>query len=109
MESLEERARAAGKAKRQSVRARMLASRTNAPRLYSKALMLHHTLTGAMPRDPRLAVDLEALVLAAPALARDVIGALEWSNADGGPYAEIVSVLHSMLARHALRDMLGEM
>ena len=74
MGALDDQARAAGEAKRQAVRRKMLESRSRAPRLYVKALLLHHTLTGSMPPNPILAQELEALVLHNERAARDVLG-----------------------------------
>ena len=108
MGALDDQARAAGEAKRQAVRRKMLESRSRAPRLYVKALLLHHTLTGSMPPNPILAQELEALVLHNERAARDVLGALEWAIADGGRYEGIVSALHSMLARRAAREVVDE-
>ena len=109
MASLDAQARAAGEAKRQSVLRTMLESRSRAPRLYVKALLLHHILAGSVPPDPKLALDLEALVQDNPEAAREVICALQLAIADGGGYEAIVKVLHSMLARHALRKALEDM
>lgn len=108
MESLDDQARAAAEEKRQAVRRRMLESRSRAPRLYVKALLMHHTFTGSMPPNPILALELEALVQQNERAARDVIGALEWAIADGGMYQGIVSALHSMLSRHEARRVIDE-
>ena len=108
MESIDDLARAAGEERRQAGLKRMLESRSRAPRLYCKALLLHHVLAGALAPDARLARDLEGLVLLNPDRARDVIGALECAIAEGGRYEAIASALHAMLSRHAARQVINE-
>ena len=108
MESLEARARAAGESKRQDVRRKMIESRSSAPRLYVKALLLHHTFTGSMPPHPKLALELEALVQNNAEAARDVIKALHWATLDGGRYEGILSAMHAMIARQEARRLLDE-
>lgn len=109
MESLDAQARAAGATKRQEVRNAHMSMRYSAPEIYTQALYLHYVTLGVLPEDPERVASLEVMVQAHPERAQLVLDVLALAEADGADYEKIMSVLRSMLARHAAQKLLDEM
>ena len=108
MESLDEQARKAGEAKRQEVRNAHMSMRYRAPEIYTQALYLHYVTLGVLPEDLERVASLEIMVHAHPDRAQVVLEVLALAEADGANYKKIMSVLRSMLARHASTALLAE-
>ena len=85
-----------------SVSLAVLQLRDRAREMYSRAIRLHYSILGVLSDAEQKAKDLEALVIERPSDARLIILALQRSDAESAGearYENIITVLHSMLAR----------
>ena len=89
-----------------SVSLPVLKLRDMAPEMYSRAIRVHCSITYMLSDADKNTEHLALLVAERPSDALPIIQSFEL--ADGEKYSCIIAILHSMIARHAARDIIAE-